>query len=300
MRATIGWSYELLTPAEQALFRRLSVFVGGWQVSAAEQVCLAAGALDLDILEGLALLLDKSLVLQESGSDGERRCRLLYVLREFGLEQLEAAGEAAAKREAHAAYYLALAEEAHAHLDGTEQKGWRDQLEQEHNNLRAALTWWLEQAEQTDGPKAAERALRLYRSMAQFWLDQSYWSEAHAFLERVLTVRAGVATAVQVPVLLDAASKLFLVDDKVERAEALIHEALALARQAGDLLDIPFALLMRGFAAFHQDHYRGRRLPSRRGQHSPSRWGMPTCEVSASRTSLTRCSSWVSTSRHWC
>jgi predicted ATPase/class 3 adenylate cyclase len=149
MQATIAWSYELLTPAEQALFRRLSVFVGGWTLSAAEQVCPVAEALDLDVLEGLAALLDKSLLRQEEDSSGERRYRLFSVLREFGLERMQAEGELVATREAHAAYYLALAEEAEPQVQGAGQKVWGERLGQDHDNLRAALTWWLERAEST-------------------------------------------------------------------------------------------------------------------------------------------------------
>jgi len=172
MRTTIAWSYELLSPAEQALFRRLAVFVGGWTLEAAEQVCLGAGALELDMLEGLSSLLDKSLLRQEHGSNGEVRFRMLYVLREFGLEQLDAEGEGTTTREAHATYYLALAEKANPQLHGAGQKGWLDRLEQEHDNLRAALNWWLEEASQAKALEAAERALRLWWSLSQLWLNQ--------------------------------------------------------------------------------------------------------------------------------
>src|ERR1043166_5852241 len=89
LRALVDWSYELLSPAEQALFRRLAVFAGGWTLEAAEEVCLEAGASKPDALEGLSSLLDKSLLYQEHESPGETRFRMLYVLREFGLEQLD-------------------------------------------------------------------------------------------------------------------------------------------------------------------------------------------------------------------
>jgi predicted ATPase len=106
MRATLAWSYELLPTAEQALFRRLAVFMGDWTLEAAEQVCRGAGMLELDMLEGLSSLLDKSLVSQERDNSGEACFQMLSVLREFGLEQLEAEGEGKTTREAHAAYYL--------------------------------------------------------------------------------------------------------------------------------------------------------------------------------------------------
>ena len=240
MRATIAWSYELLSPDERALFRRLAVFMGEWTLEAAERVCLAAGTMKLGMLEGLSSLLDKSLVSQEPASNGETRFKMLYVLREFGLEQLGIEGEEATTREAHAAYYLALAEAAHPQLQGTEQQGWRNRLKQEHDNLRAALDWWLGHAEQAHAPEAAERALRLWWSMSPFWLASCY-REGYANVKRVLAVRASVAEAVQVKALLYAASVLRAVDE-VEQAEMLAQEALALARQTEDLPGIAFAL----------------------------------------------------------
>lgn len=240
MRATIAWSYELLSPDERALFRRLAVFMGGWTLEAAEQVCLAAGALKLDMLEGLSSLLDKSLVSQEPASNGETRFRMLYVLREFGLEHLDVEGEATTTREAHAAYYLSLVEKTYPQRDGAEQQGWRNPLGQEHDNLRAALNWWLEQAEQAHTSEAAERALRLWWSMSPFWLASCY-REGYAGVKRVLAVRASMSEAAQVKALLYAASVLRAVDD-TEQAEALAQEALALARQTRDLPGIAFAL----------------------------------------------------------
>lgn len=249
MRATIAWSYELLSPAEQALFRRLAVFAGGWTLEAAEQVCLEAGASKLDMLEGLSSLLDKSLLNQEHESPGETRFRMLYVLREFGLEQLDAEGEGTATREAHAAYYLRLSEEANSQLHGCEQKGWRKQLEHEHDNLRAALNWWLEQA---NAPEAAERALRLWWALAQSWFNQPCYREGYTNVKRILAVRAGVAEAMRVKALLYAAAVLRSVDE-VEQAEPLIQEALALARQIGDLPGIAFAVQNLGGGAVDQD-----------------------------------------------
>jgi predicted ATPase len=254
MQATITWSYELLSPAEQALFRRLAVFVGGWRLSAAEQVCPEAGALDLDVLEGLASLLDKSLLLQEQAETGETRFRLMHVLREFGLERLEGAGEMALMREAHAAYYMTLAEEAEPQVLNALPQGSVGQLAAEHENLRAALTWWLERAEQIGDQEAAERALRLCGALSGFWAGWLYYREGLAFQERALAVRAGVSTAVQLKVLLKAAH-LHQLADELERGEALAQEALVLARQVGDLPQTAEALLLVGFAAFARDQF---------------------------------------------
>jgi len=229
--------------------------VGGWTLEAAEQVCLAAGALELDMLEGLSSLLDKSLLRQEHSSNGEVRFRMLYVLGEFGREQLDAAREGTTTREAHAAYYLALAEEAQPQLHGAEQKRWQDRLAQEHDNLRAALNWWLEHAEQAHALAAAERALRLWWSLSQFWFNPSCYRKGYANVKRVLAVRAGMAEAVQVKALVYAAAVLRSADE-VEQAQALVQEALALARQTEDRPSIVFALLNLGGIVVLHDQYR--------------------------------------------
>ena len=233
MRATIAWSYELLTPADQALFRRLAVFVGGWRLAAAEQVCQAAGALELDLLEGLTSLLDKSLLIQEPGGDGEPRFGMLSVLREFGLEQLETAGELDATRTAHAAAFVALAEEAEPHLLSADQKVWLDRLEEEHDNLRVALRSALEQAGTAgSGAKAREGwelAGRLASALSWFWLIGGHLSDSHRFLTQVGEAPRDVAGEVRAKALLQAAWAALTAGDKARRAE-LLEESLTLYR----------------------------------------------------------------------
>ena len=238
MRATIAWSYELLTPAEQALFRRLAVFVGGWRLSSAEQVCQAAGALELELLEGLASLLDKSLLQKEPGSDGEPRFWLLLVLREFGLEQLEEAGEVAATRTAHAAHFLGLAEEAEPHLRSAEQKGWLDRLEADHDNLRAALGWAFEQARKagtggTAGSFAETRAGwemvgRVADALSWFWMLRGHLDALQRFLTQVLEAPADVAEDIRAQILFYAAGAES-VREKAQQKQ-LLAESLTLYR----------------------------------------------------------------------
>ena len=244
----------MLTAAEQALFRRLSVFVGGWRLSAAEQVASAVGTLNLDILDGLASLLDKSLLLRESDGDGEARYRLLYVLREFGLEHLQVAGEQEDTRNAHAVFFLALAEEVDRQLQSQYRKEWAEVGREEHENMRAALTWCLERAEQTGDMEAAERALRLYAALTPFWISHFHFHEAQAFLETALALRSGVTRPVQVRMALAAAFLRVSTDDLVE-GEAFAGECIALARQEGDLLNTVWALLLLGEIAVHRDQY---------------------------------------------
>ncbi len=236
MRTTIAWSYELLSSSEQALFRRLSVFVNSWRLTVAEQVCQAAGLLDLDLLEGLSSLLDKSLLHQEPGSDGEPRFRMLSVLREFGLEQLEEAGELTVTCASHAAAFLSLAEEAETHLLGSDQKVWLDRLEEEHDNLRAALRWTVEQASQAATARNEAQAQTGWEAVAQvmgsffwFWLIRCHFSDLQRFLTQVLAVPVDVAGDVRAKILFHAAWAKFAAGDKARRAQ-LIEESLTLYR----------------------------------------------------------------------
>ena len=176
LRHAIAWSYDLLEAGEQALFRRLAVFAGGCTLEAAEAVCqavddsAASPGQSLEVLDGMASLVDKSLLRQEEQASGEPRFRMLETIREYGLECLTASGEEPAVRRAHADYYLALAEAAEPALTGPEQATWLDRLEAEHDNLRAALRWAEESGE-------AEIGLRLAGAFCQFWLMRGYLRE---------------------------------------------------------------------------------------------------------------------------
>jgi predicted ATPase len=139
LRNTLAWSYELLTAEEQCLFRRLSVFVGGCTLEAVEAVCAALDDQADHVLEGVASLLDKSLLQQMEQPHGEPRLMMLETIREYGLERLRESGEALASQRAHALSYLALAEEAERHLKGAQQVLWGKRLEQELGNLRSAI-----------------------------------------------------------------------------------------------------------------------------------------------------------------
>ena len=150
LRSAIQWSYELLDENEQRLFRLCSLFVGGCTLEAVETVCWHIGNVSLNVLDGVASLIDKSLLqLGEQRSlhskPDEGRPFMLETIREYGLECLLASGEVDAANHAHAAYYVALAEEAEQEHGGTQQGIWLERLEQEHENLRAALHWLLEQ-----------------------------------------------------------------------------------------------------------------------------------------------------------
>jgi predicted ATPase len=227
LRGALAWSYDLLSPEEQALFRRFAVFVDGCTWEVAEQVCTAAGELTGDVLEGLASLVDKSLLRQEEQGEGEPRFAMLQVLREFGLERLSSARELETTRQAHAGYYVRLSEEAEPHLRDSEQARWLDRLEQE--NLRTALSWLLEQShlevEREKGKEPAKRALRMSAALSWFWYLRGYVREERTFLERALSAREGVAALVRAKALLAAAGLAWIQDD-FERVDALCGESL--------------------------------------------------------------------------
>jgi predicted ATPase/class 3 adenylate cyclase len=222
LRNTIAWSYDLLDAVEQALFRRLGVFVGGCKLEAAEAVCDADGELSLDALSGLAALVDKSLLRQGEGPDGELRFVMLETVREYALERLETVGEIDTIRRAHATYYLALAEAAEPELRGPRQLGWLERLEAEHDNLRAALAWTLEGGDRPVG-------VRLVEALWWFWYLRGYWSEG-----RVWLADAQEYTLSPARVLLGAWYLATQPEDPAAAAQPWLEECLACARVAGD------------------------------------------------------------------
>jgi predicted ATPase/class 3 adenylate cyclase/DNA-binding CsgD family transcriptional regulator len=233
LRNTIAWSYNLLDATEQRLFRWLSVFVGGCTLEAVEAVC---AFLDISteavwVLEGVASLIDKSLLQQKEQEDGEPRFVMLETLREYGLEALAASGEMESTRQAHATYYLRFSEEAEPELHGPQQVMWLERLEQEHDNLRAALGWLLEQGETNQSRR--EMALRLAGALWRFWAVRCHYSEGRTFLKQALAGSQQIRAEVRAKALI-AAGEFALEQGDYAQAEVLLEEALALFRQIGD------------------------------------------------------------------
>jgi predicted ATPase len=256
LRGAIAWSYDLLSPEEQKLFRHLAVFVDGWSLEAAEAICVARGGLAEDMLEGIASLMDKSLLRQEEQAAGETRFWMLQTLREFGLEQLAKSGELEATRQAHAEYNLRLAEEVEPSLQANEQGRSMARLEQEHENLRAALFWLLEQARagREQSKQRAEQALRFCTALSRFWSIRGYSREGQNFLEQALVLRESVTTPVRARALYTAAHLAFILDD-TERTEKLGSEGLHLFRKLGDKTGIADALLFLGLSSWGGGKY---------------------------------------------
>jgi predicted ATPase/class 3 adenylate cyclase/DNA-binding XRE family transcriptional regulator len=222
LRNTIDWSYALLDADMQRLFARLAVFVGSFSLEAVEAVCNAAGNLGLDALDGLASLVDQSLLRQTPGADGEPRFLLLETIREYALERLEVSGEAEVVRQRHALHYLGLAEAAEPQLLGGEQTVWLQRLETEHDNMRAALAW----CQTPTGD--AEVGLRLAGALWRFWDTRSYLSEGLRWLEQTLALcDLGVPREHRLVDVADQAS--------IQRREAKIAMRAKALRGAGAL-----------------------------------------------------------------
>jgi predicted ATPase/DNA-binding CsgD family transcriptional regulator len=260
LRNTLAWSYELLTEQEQCLFRLLSVFVGGCTLEAAEAICSApdntSAGLVGSVLDRVASLIDQSLVQQQAQRDGEPRLMMLETIREYGLEVLETSGKGEDTRWAHAAYYLRLAEEAEPQLSGRQQISGFERLEREHDNLRATLSWFLEQGSDAHW---RESALRLGGALAQFWEIRGYVSEGRHWLERVLEISRGVGSAVRAKALIGA-GRIASFQDDFDQAEAWCREGLALYRELGDRQGSAASLLMCGYAAMMRSTYTEARL----------------------------------------
>ncbi len=181
LRRAIDWSHDLLTPAEQKLFRRLSVFVGGCTLEAAEAVCNAEEDLEIDVLDGVTSLVDKSLLSQMGPGDAEPRFIMLETIREYGRERLEQSGQMEGARRAHAAYSLVLAEEGAAEMAGAEREAWLGRCDAEHDNFRAAIEYLVESGN-------AEWGLRLGSALFGFWEPREHLIEGRRALAALLDI----------------------------------------------------------------------------------------------------------------
>jgi predicted ATPase len=195
LHAAIDWSYDLLGAEEQTLLRRVSVFAGGWTLSAAEAVCAGEGLTRPALVPTLLRLVDHSLVVVER-SAGEARYRLLETVRQYAAERLEEAGEEATVRHRHLAWCLTLAEAAEPALFGADQMAWFAWLDAEQDNLRMALAWSLVADgpdHPSDGP-TLQAGLRLAGVLAQYWFVRAPWSEAASWYDRLLARSQGNVT----------------------------------------------------------------------------------------------------------
>jgi predicted ATPase/class 3 adenylate cyclase len=242
LHGAIGWSYELLDPPEQRLFVRLAVFAGGWTLESAGEVCNPEAELGIETLDGLASLVDNSLIYPSPVIDGESRFGMLQVIREFASEKLDQGRDAGLMGKRHARHLLALAETAEPELRRSDLRRWQHRLRREEENLRSALR------RAVDGGDV-EIGLRTAGAVWDFW---HYWAqlrEGVAWLESLLalpTARAG--SRARAKAVTGLAGLLYWQGD-TDRSWALYEDALATYRQLGDEREIAAALLNSAWAA---------------------------------------------------
>ncbi len=239
LRGAIAWSYDLVAPGCRRLLDRLSVFRGGVDLEAAEAVCGPAEELGIDVFDGLASLVEQSLVRSEERGETSR-FDLLEAIREYAAEMLAAAGEAEEIRVRHLRWFRDLAETAAPHLAGANQRHWLDRLEVEHDNLRAAIDGAVERGD-------AESAARLGFALWRFWQQRGYLNEARMRLEAMDGIVAGLP-----PPLLgrfyEALGGVAYWQADAEAAAAAYDRALAIWREVGDRREMANALYNRGVA----------------------------------------------------
>jgi non-specific serine/threonine protein kinase len=245
LRAALDWSHALLNEEEQVLFRRLAVFAGGWTIEAAEEVCVGERIAKDSVLDLLAELVDKSLVVMEE-QGAQARYRLLEVVRQYGMEKSRAAGELAALHCRHATWYLKLAE---AEPRSTERMRWLEQLETEHDNVRAVLQWSLESGEVVYG-------LRLAGAIWRFWDVHGHLSEGRRWLEELLASKSAAPASVRAKAL-RCAGLLALNQSDYEKALTQLEESLDLYQKLGDQEGMAWVLNNIGNVRLDQGDYDG-------------------------------------------
>jgi len=229
LRGAVNWSYDLLSPSEQALFRRLGVFVGGFALDAVREVCDPDGALGIDPLAGIESLIEKSLLRQQRvavDNDTEPRFTMLETIRAYAVERLIESGEQPLLRRRHATYYLADAEVALQHIKSTQQVVWLHSMEADHDNLRAALTWCQEQGE-------VELAIRAGGLLAWFWTIRGHVTEGRSRVHGLLAVVGEGPTPLRAEALRIAGS-LALSQSDYAAARTHLEASLAIRRQLPD------------------------------------------------------------------
>jgi predicted ATPase/class 3 adenylate cyclase/Tfp pilus assembly protein PilF len=248
LRSAIAWSYDLLNENEQALFQHLSVFVGGCTVEAV--VAVAGDHADRgSLLDHLGSLLGKSLLQETEGTGGETRFVMLETLREFGLEQLEASGAQGTVRDRHANFFLALAEQAETSLERGEQVQWMERMEQEHDNLRAALEW----SKVSDGK--GELCLRLAGALGTFWEVHGHFTEGRERLSAIASMEIAQGHTTARARLLARAAELAYRQSDYTATNTLAKESLEIYRQIGDQQGIASTLIKLGNAATERGSY---------------------------------------------
>jgi predicted ATPase/DNA-binding CsgD family transcriptional regulator/DNA-binding XRE family transcriptional regulator len=245
LEAAIAWSYELLSPPEQTVFQRLAVFAGGWTLDAAENICTGGSIRAEDVLDLLTHLVDKSLVVVDALTSGQRRYRQLETIRQYAVHKLRTSGEEPALKDRHADWFLRLAQRAESARPGPDQTDWLDRLDAEIDNLRAALSWPAEGARLED-------ALRLVGALNVFWLVRGFWEEGRTTAERLLASAGPELPQLVRAKALGTAGILAAWQGDEAAARGVLHQSLELYQVEGDpgaataWLDFGIAAQIRG------------------------------------------------------
>ncbi|HEY0070101.1 MAG TPA: tetratricopeptide repeat protein, partial [Chloroflexia bacterium] len=263
LRGAIQWSYDLLDAEEKALFARLGVFVGGCDLNGIEAVYQGAesangsGAPDIvDLLTQVESLLDKNLIQQvkrHAGQSDEPRFTMLEMMRQYALERLAESGQEAEVREAHAYYYLDLATTAEPELKGASQATWLDRLEAEHDNLRAALTWFAERGD-------AQNGLQMAGMLWRFWYVRSYFTEGRRWLALFLSMPGAETRNAARAKALNGAGNLAYTQADYAGGQALHEESMSISKELGDRLSVAASLNNIGIILRRRGEYARARL----------------------------------------
>jgi predicted ATPase/DNA-binding SARP family transcriptional activator/Tfp pilus assembly protein PilF len=260
LRATLDWSYALLNESERSLLRRLSVFVGGWSLEAAERVCVGEDGAEGQVLDLLTSLVEKSLVTFEERGQAEGRYHLLEMVRQYAAERLQASGEAEQVKRRHQDWYLSFAEQAEPALKTGEQEVWLTRLESEHGNMRAALAWSLKT--RVEGERKGEEAqplssipLRFCSALQRFWYMRAHLAEGRAWCERALQAEGAQERTGARAKVLNGTGILVWMQSDYTTARAYFEESLEIEREIGDRLGIASSLNSMGNVAHVQGDY---------------------------------------------
>ena len=266
MRATIRWSYTLLSEGEKEVFGRLSAFSGGFALEAAEAVCQGGSIQESEILDLISGLVNKSLVVAEADAEGRVRYRLLEPVRQYAKEKLEESQEATAARRRHAAFFLALAERAEPELKGPGQVEWLKRLEEDNDNLRAAMAWLSETGE-------FETAVRLAFALWIFWMIHGHQGEGRRWIESVLARGENLPIRARAKALWVQASTYYGLGAP-ERLERICEEAAGLFRRLGDKRGLAYILATEATVAMRlNDPDRAIELFEEAFELSDDKWG---------------------------
>jgi non-specific serine/threonine protein kinase len=243
MQGAIDWSYDLLNENEKAVFRRLSVFSGSFSVEAAEAICGSLTPDDVEVIDAISSLLDKSLLIRIEGRGGEHRFSMLEVVREYAEQALQAAGENESATHAHSEYFVSLGEKAEPFLQAAQTAEWLDRLEEEHDNLRAAMQWSLK-----NDPSLA---VRLAVSVRNFWLLHSHLGEGYRWLKAALE-RGGEPPAALRFKLMNGLGLAARFRSDFETARKAYADGLAAGKEAGDKQGVALSSRGLGLVAMQQ------------------------------------------------